>query len=108
MAAWRRDGWPEAPNRAVVLFATQEHDNGWLEEDAAPIVDGKTGRLLDFIGAPDETRQRIWPRAVERLRDQPYAAALVAHHAISVFERYRELMSWDGFFSTLEDARRAA
>lgn len=48
------------------------------EVDAAPLVDETTGRILDFIHAPDEVKRGVWPRAVERLRTMPYAAALVA------------------------------
>jgi hypothetical protein len=90
MAEWRRDDLPECPRRDVILQATREHDNGWIEFDRAPIVDTATGRLLDFINAPEPVRQEIWPRGVERLRDRPYTAALVAEHALSVYEHYRD------------------
>src|SRR5215213_8305992 len=73
MDAWRHP-LPDAPVRDVVLLATREHDNGWYEEDAAPLVDETTGRILDFMTAPDSVRQGIWPRAVERLGSTPYAA----------------------------------
>jgi Protein of unknown function (DUF3891) len=108
IAAWRRDSFPAAPRRDSVLLATREHDNGWLEEDRSPIVDPASGRILDFVGAPDAVRQRIWPRAVERLRHQPYAAALVAEHAVSVFERYRRHQAWLAWFAQMEAARDEA
>jgi hypothetical protein len=41
-----------APQRAAILTAIDEHDNGWREPDSSPIVDGM-GRILDFIAAPD-------------------------------------------------------
>jgi hypothetical protein len=88
-----------------VLLATREHDNGWHEEDAAPLVDEATGRILDFMNAPDGVRQAIWPRGVERLSSVPYAAALVAQHALSVYEHYRPIPAWRPFFECMESAR---
>ena len=108
MAEWRRDDLPGSPIRDVILDATREHDNGWIEPDRAPIVDPATGRLLDFITAPEPVRQGIWPRGVERLHDTPYAAALVAEHALSVYEHYRDRPSWTGFFASMEEMRDTA
>ena len=68
MSAWRADAFPASPRRDVVLFATTHHDDGWMEVDRSPLVDEANGRLLDFIGAPDEVRLAVWPRAVARLR----------------------------------------
>jgi hypothetical protein len=108
MAEWRRDDLPGSPLRDVILHATREHDNGWLEPDRTPIVDASNGRLLDFINAPEAVRQGIWPRGVERLRGTPYAAALVAEHALGVYEHYRDRPSWAGFFTAIEEMRDAA
>jgi hypothetical protein len=108
MAEWRRDDLRDSPLRDTILFAAREHDNGWAEEDRAPIVDPATGRILDFINAPEPVRQRIWPRAVDRLRDRPYAAALVAEHALNVYEHYRERPAWAPFFDRMEAMRQAA
>ena len=57
MQHWRADGLPESPRRAAILLAVNEHDNGWREVDAAPIVDPATGGIRDFINAPDEVRR---------------------------------------------------
>jgi hypothetical protein len=108
MAEWRRDDLPACPRRDVILQATREHDHGWIEFDRAPIVDTATGRLLDFINAPEPVRQKIWPRGVDRLRDRPYAAALVAEHALSVYEHYRDRPAWADFFTGMENMRDAA
>jgi hypothetical protein len=108
MAEWRRDNLPESPLREVILQATREHDDGWLEPDRAPIVDPSSGRLLDFINAPEPVRQGIWPRSVARLRGTPYAAALVAEHALSVYEHYRDRPAWAGFFTDMEEMRDAS
>jgi uncharacterized protein DUF3891 len=108
MAEWRRDDLPGSALRDIILRATREHDDGWIEPDRAPIVDAATGRLLDFINAPEGVRQGIWPRGVERLRDRPYAAALVAEHALNVYEHYRDRPAWGGFFSCMEEMRDRA
>jgi hypothetical protein len=105
MAAWQGDGFPASERRDEVLFATLHHDDGWLDVDTAPLVSEADGRLLDFISAPDEVRLAIWPRAVERLQSSPYVAALVAQHALQIYEPYRRTMAAAGFFDRLEALR---
>jgi hypothetical protein len=92
--------------REAILHAINEHDNGWTEEDAAPIVNPATGQIADFIGVPIEVRHRVWPRGVGRLAD-PWAAALVAHHAVTVYDRFRTDPQWTSFFAEMEAARDA-
>lgn len=93
--------------RDAILHAIAEHDNGWAEPDAAPTVNADTGTIADFVNAPVAVRHAVWPRGVERLADDPWAAALVAHHAISVYDRYRPDPGWHAFFAGLEAARDA-
>ncbi len=105
MQHWRADGLQESPRRSWIMLAIEEHDNGWREVDSVPIVDETTGRICDFINAPAEARRSVWPRGVERLAPTPYAAALVAHHALHVYRRYRPDREWTRFFVTMEAAR---
>jgi hypothetical protein len=105
MRQWRAGGLPEAPRLSSILLAVEEHDNGWREVDAAPLVDDATGRVLDFIGAPDAIRREVWPRGVDRLAATPYAAALVAQHAVHIYRRYRENPGWAPFFAEMETRR---
>jgi len=93
------------PRRETILHAIGEHDNGWAEEDAAPTVDGVTGKVVDFVSAPLSVRHRVWPRAIGRLADDPAAAALVAQHALTVYERFRADALWASFFTAMEAAR---
>lgn len=93
------------PRRASILLAISEHDRGWAEPDAAPLVDPATGTPLDFISAPIAVRQGVWPRGVASLADDPWAAALVAQHAIVIFDRYRGDPAWMPFFAELETMR---
>ncbi len=55
--------------------------------------------------APGAVRRAIWPRGIERLAREPYAAALVAQHATHVYRRYRGDAEWMGFFDEMETAR---
>ncbi len=105
MAAWRAGGIREHPARDTILLAVSEHDNGWREPDSSPVVDTGSGTILDFTTAPGAVRRAIWPRGVERLAAEPYAAALVAQHAMHVYRRYRGDAEWMGFFDEMETAR---
>jgi len=102
----RWDGIQRAERRTSILLATGEHDIGWLEADAAPIVDATTGRIQDFRSVPLEIRQGAWPRAVARLSHDPWAAALVAHHAVFVYDRFRGEPEWSAFFAQMEVLRQ--
>jgi len=103
MAQW--SSLATAERRDVILRAVRDHDNGWREPDAAPTCDAATGAIRDFIGVPAAVKQGVWPRALAGLADAPWAAALVAHHAISVYDRFRTDPEWAGFFAQLEAAR---
>jgi hypothetical protein len=92
------------PRGHAIVLAIREHDNGWTELDAAPMVDSSTGRIADFMTAPISIRQDVWPRGVERIQE-PWAAALVAQHALTIYERYRAHAEWSGFFATMESMR---
>lgn len=93
------------PRRTTILHAIAEHDAGWTEEDAAPAVDPATGRIIDFISAAAPVKHRVWPRAIRSLARDPWAAALVAQHAITVYDRFRTDPAWTGFFRDMEASR---
>jgi hypothetical protein len=93
------------PRRDAILHAIAEHDNGWAEEDASPVLDPETGRIVDFVTAPLSVRHGVWPRGVARLASDPWAAALVAQHAITVYDRFRPDPEWTSFFSAIEAIR---
>jgi hypothetical protein len=95
------------PRRDAILHAIAEHDNGWAEEDAAPTINPQTGNVVDFVSAPLSVRHAVWPRGVARLADNPWAAALVAQHALTVYDRFRSEGEWTSFFAEMEAARGA-
>ena len=98
---------PLAPNarRDAILEAVAEHDNGWAEDDAFPTVDPGTGAVVDFVSAPLAVRHAVWPRGIGRLAADPWVAALVAQHAITVYDRFRADREWNSFFARMERMR---
>jgi Protein of unknown function (DUF3891) len=107
-SAWEADGFATNPRRPILLLATREHDNGWIEPDSAPEIDPTSGRPYDFLSAPSVTKQAVWPRAVERLElVDPLAAAFVAEHALTVLNDYRSNPAWRSFFDRLTTSRNA-
>ena len=95
------------PLRDVILHAIEEHDNGWAEEDAAPRVNAATGGVVDFVNASADVRQAVWSRGVSRLVDDPWAAALVAQHAMVIYDRFHADAAWARFFADITTARDA-
>lgn len=92
------------PRRGAILRAVAGHDAGWADADAAPLVTAD-GSIADFVNAPVAVRQGVWPRSVAALADDPWAAALVAHHAITVYDRFRPDAAWSAFFADMADRR---
>ena len=83
LTLWRSDGVSDHPRRDALLFAAREHDNGWAEMDSAPMCDPESGRPLDFMAIPEDTRWEIWRRGTWRhVERAPYAALLIIRHAI--------------------------
>jgi hypothetical protein len=102
---WSSRGFAGHPRRDAILLAAREHDNGWIEEDDETHVDGN-GEPLDFISVPAHVKHRIWPRRTARLAERdPYAAALVAQHALTVHEGQRGEREWAEFFNRMEAIR---
>ena len=104
MRQWVAGGLIDSPRRETILLAVEQHDNGWKEIDASPLLDAG-GRVLDFIAAPDDVKRDVWPRGIDRLAATPYAAALVAEHALHIYHRNRNKHDWVSFFEQIETAR---
>jgi hypothetical protein len=95
------------PRRETILHAIAEHDAGWAPEDAAPTVNPQTGTVIDFVSVPIRVRHAVWPRTIAQLADDPWAAALVAQHALTAYDRFRSDAEWAAFFAAMESARAA-
>ena len=105
LSHWQADGVPDRPTRATLLDATRLHDCGWLDEDDRPSVDPALGAPWDFVHLPISRRQAVWLRAMTRLDDRPHIAALVAHHALTAYNRFERDPAWGGFFRTMASER---
>ena len=92
------------PRREAILRAVGDHDNGWAQTDAEPAVNAEGG-VVDFINAPLEVRQGVWPKTIAGLAAEPYAAALVANHALFAYDRYRDDPAWAAFFAGMHTSR---
>lgn len=100
--------WPslgKAERRREILTAIEHHDRGWAAPDAAPTVDPFTGTIRDFMHVPVDVRQGVWPASVAALAAAPWAAALVAHHAATVYDRFRDDPAWQTFFPAMTALR---
>ncbi len=64
-----------------VLFATRQHDNGWIEWDALPKVYPENQFPMNFMEMNFPDQETIWRRSFRRYSaDHPYASALIALH----------------------------
>ena len=95
----------KAERRRDILTAIEHHDRGWGGPDAALTVDPASATIRDFISVPAAVRQAVWPRSVADLAAAPWAAALVAHHAVTVYDRYRHDAEWRDFFPAMTALR---
>jgi uncharacterized protein DUF3891 len=93
------------PRVEVILRAIAAHDNGWADFDAALTVDPASGKIVDFVHVPVSVRQTAVPRSVSLLADEPWAAALVAQHALTVYDRFRSDAEWARYFAEMTETR---
>ena len=102
----RCDGLATHERREDIRLAVREHDNGWRELDDDLVFDPATGKPFDCITAPDALKQSVWPLGIDRIAgESPYAAALVAAHALFVYSAHRDEEGWRAFFAN-QEARR--
>jgi hypothetical protein len=106
VAAMRTEPALETTSRETVLFATREHDNGWLEVDAEPTIDPENGRPCDFIAGSARVKHELWPRGIRRAaRTDPRAGALIAQHALTVYAYRASEPEWEPFFAPITALR---
>ena len=100
------EGFRSNPRRAEIHLAVREHDSGWHGLDRHLVFDGGRGTAHDFITVPEPLKQSVWPTAIEQVAPtSPYAAALIAEHAIFVYSANRGRPEWDTFFDAMETRR---
>ena len=104
--AWTADGVPHRATRDRLITAVRRHDDGWTTEDQAPRFEAATHGPCGFVTAPVEVRQGAFLHGVEALAgDDPYVAALVAQHGLTVYRRFQHDPAWKTFFPDLERRR---
>jgi len=104
--AWAADGLPGRPTRDRVIAAVRQHDIGWAAEDRTPRFDAATHGPHGFVTAPVAVRQGAFLHGVEDLAPaDPYVAALVAQHGLTVYRRFQHDSAWSSFFPALERRR---
>jgi hypothetical protein len=73
--------------REEVCLATDQHDAGMADWDAAPELNRDTGLPYSFIEMPLATHIRLWTHAPQRVLSQSrYAALLVSMHGTALYE----------------------
>ena len=101
MANWQDGGFPANPRRDAILAAARVHDDGWIEED-----DGADGgrRRTPVDSSPHRRGEaaRLAARRSEPARaERPYVAALVAQHALTVYDHSRRSRHGTAFFARM-------
>ena len=104
---WSDHGFKHDEQRETIIRATREHDNGWREFDAAPRIDSKTKLPVNFKKIEPEETNDIWIRGSQRfVKDEPYVAMLITHHAYALHEaKHSRSGIWNEFFTTLARQR---
>lgn len=71
-----------APDHALVVEATREHDMGWAAYEVSPRV-CPGGLPVDFLNMTKDEHFQIWRRTTQHVRERlgAWAAAIVARHA---------------------------
>ena len=106
LAAMRSEPILASPDRSVILLAAREHDNGWAEVDAEPVVEADTGRPQDFLKGSVLVKQDLWQRAITRAaRMDVRAGALTAEHALTVHGYRHATPEWRPFFESISAMR---
>ena len=107
LALWTGDGLPAHPLRDRLLLATAEHDNGWREADAAPLTKPASSWPYDFRSYPEDERQRLWRRGINRFADTDLPTALlITRHAERIHRDLSSSPGWRQFFSFLSEKLR--
>ena len=106
LAAVRSEPALDSTDRSVILLATREHDNGWADVDAEPVVEPGTGRPQDFLKGSVLVKQDLWQRAIGRAAQMDVrAGALTAEHALTVHSYRHETPDWQPFFDSITAMR---
>jgi hypothetical protein len=86
-----------------VLFAIEEHDNGWKEWDSSPKVNSVSQYPMNFLEISSSDQSEIWRRCFRRhSAKRPYASALIALHFGKLNEKSLNKNSNNGIAKALQ------
>lgn len=89
--AWRGDYFIGKEFRDSVIFAIDQHDNGWIELDQCPKIDEDTGLPYSFMNYPLKTKLGAYRKCIDRIaKYDDYAALICSLHYASFFEDYTD------------------
>jgi hypothetical protein len=87
--AWGNERFDVPSPYEEVCLGAEQHDIGWLEWEAAPSFNPRTGRPHDFMEVGAETHTELWTRGVRlALAFGRYPALLVSLHANTIYGLY--------------------
>lgn len=86
-----------------VLFAIEEHDNGWKEWDSSPKVNSVSQYPMNFLEISSSDQSEIWRRCFRRHSvKHPYASVLIALHFGKLNEKSLNKNSNNGIATALK------
>lgn len=86
-----------------ILFAIEEHDNGWKEWDSSPKVNSMNQYPMNFLEIRSSDQSEIWRRCFRRhSAKRPYASALIALHFGKLNEKSLNKNSNNGIAKALQ------
>ena len=89
-----------------VLFAIEEHDNGWKEWDTSPKINSVSQYPMNFLELSSSDQSEIWRRCFRRhSAKHPYASALIALHFGKLNEKSLNKSSNNGLARALQDRK---
>lgn len=87
-AAWGNSRFGALQPRAELCLAAEQHDIGWLEWEARPTLNPKTGLPRTFMELPTKEHLSVWaPAGPRALVYGPYVALLVSMHGTGLYQR---------------------
>ncbi|PWC35906.1 DUF3891 family protein [Azospirillum sp. TSO35-2] len=102
LRAWGNDAFDAPSPREEVCLGAEQHDIGWLDWEAAPTLNPKTGRPHSFQELDVATHTGLWRQGVHRaLAFGRYPALLVSLHANTIYGNF-----FDSSKATAGDAAR--
>lgn len=105
---WSSHNFMHDPQRAEIIRAAREHDNGWIGFELVRDLDPRTRLPRPFSDVTPDEAAHVWRRGTQtHIAGDPFIALLITHHAYTIHENvHKGDPEWKGFFT--EFARQRA